>query len=91
MSVTSTNLALTIGYVQMGFGIAVIPIGPAMAARWRPAQHGRVEIRDVRKIFDHEQIIMLHRVGGHELQHLKQFRETVLKQNAAGKSALSPV
>lgn len=78
-ALTSTNLALTISYVQMGFGIAVIPIGPTMAAQWRPAQRGQVEIRDVSKFFGHEHIIILHRAGSYELQHLKQFRETVMK------------
>lgn len=79
VSLTSTNLALTISYVQMGFGIAVVPLAPALAARWRPAQHGRVRIRDVSKLFGRERIVMLHRTGGHELQHIKQFRETVIK------------
>lgn len=78
-ALTSTNLALTISYVQMGFGIAVVPLGPTMAAQWRPARHGRVEIRDVSKLFGHEHIVMLHRTGGHELQHVKHFRDTVMK------------
>ncbi|MDZ4287460.1 MAG: LysR family transcriptional regulator [Prosthecobacter sp.] len=79
VALTSTNLALTISYVQMGFGIAIVPLSLAIAAHWQPAQHGQVTIRSVSKLFGQEQIVMLHRANGHELQHVRQFREIVTK------------
>ena len=82
VSLVSTNLALTISYVQMGFGVAVTPLGPKMAADWQPAQHGRVMIRNVSRLFGREQIIMLHRSGGHELSHVREFREAVMAGSA---------
>ena len=84
VSLTSTNFALTITYVQMGYGVAVVPLAPDLATRWQPARHGRVMILDVRHLFGEEQIVMLHRVGGHELQHVTDFRETVIKALARG-------
>jgi len=77
VALTSTNLALIISYVRMGLGIAVVPLGPRMVAGWQPAQLGGVMIRDVRALFGQDQIVMLHRTGGHELRHVAAFRETV--------------
>jgi len=79
VSLSSTNLALTISYVQMGYGIAIVPLGPKIVTPWQLGGHGRVMIRDVSHIFGQEHIIMLHRSGGHELRHVGEFRETVMK------------
>jgi len=83
VAVTSTNLALTISYVQMGYGIAIVPVPTTVVKSWMPSRHRHIALREVSQLFGHENIIMLHRTSSHELQHVKQFRETVLKQMQA--------
>lgn len=79
IALTSTSLALTASYVQMGFGIAVVPLLSSVARHWKPAQNGHIHLRDVSSLFGHEQIVMLHCSEDHELAHVKAFREMVAK------------
>jgi molybdate transport repressor ModE-like protein len=79
IALTSTSLALTVSYVQMGFGIAIVPVLSSVAGRWKPSQNGHIHLRDVSSLFGHEQIVMLHRTDDQELVHVKAFREMVVK------------
>jgi DNA-binding transcriptional LysR family regulator len=79
IALTSTSLALTVSYVQMGFGIAVVPVLSSVARHWKPTQNGHIHLRDASSLFGHEQIVMLHRSDDHELVHVKAFREMAEK------------
>ena len=84
VALTSTNLGLTISYVRMGFGIAVVPVPPRILAKWRASEHGGVQTRDVSRLFGHEEILLLHRTAGHGLAHVRQFRVAVMKAMERG-------
>jgi len=79
VALTSTNLALTISYVQMGLGIAVVPLPSTAARHWKPSLHGAVHLRDVSALFGHESILLHHHQADHELAHIRAFREMVMK------------
>ena len=77
--VTSTK-ELLLQYVQMNFGIAVVPVSP----RYRAvvdSPYGDIRqlaFRDVSKVFGYEHIVILRRKLRHEPPHQQAFRETVL-------------
>jgi molybdate transport repressor ModE-like protein len=87
VAVSSSNFTLLTSYVQMGYGVGVFALGPQMTKHWNTYTGGKLRIRDVSKIFGHERVIMLHRTQGHELQHVKQFRETVIKHTRRQREA----
>jgi molybdate transport repressor ModE-like protein len=76
---TSTNLALTLGYVQMGYGVALVPLPSSVVRGWEPSRQAGLAIRDVSDRFGKERILMFHPAGLHELKHVRQFREMVVE------------
>jgi len=76
---TSTNLALTLGYVQMGYGIAIVPVPASVVRGWKPSRHAGLVLRDVSDRFGEERILMLHPSDLHELKHVRQFRGMVME------------
>lgn len=76
---TSTNLALTLGYVQMGYGVALVPLPGSVVRAWKPSRQAGLCLRDVSPLFGVESIIILHPSGLHELNHIRRFREMVLE------------
>ncbi len=79
VAVSSSNLGLATSYVEMGYGVGVLALGPRMIKHWGAYSGGRLAVREVSKIFGRERVIMLHRTDSHEPQHVTQFRETVMK------------
>jgi DNA-binding transcriptional LysR family regulator len=77
--VSSSNFTLLTTYVQMGYGIAILAFGPQLIRHWNAYTGVKLGIRDVSKIFGYERVIMLHRNTGHELTHMRQFREGVIE------------
>ena len=79
VAVSSSNFTLLTTYVQMGYGIAILALGPQLIRHWNAYTGVKLGIRDVSKIFGYERVIMLHRNTGHELTHMRQFREGVIE------------
>ena len=77
---TSTK-DLLLQYVQIGFGIAIVPISPRYRAK-SAAPYGDIRelgFRDVSRVFGHEQIVILRRRHRREPQHQQSFRQTVIE------------
>jgi DNA-binding transcriptional LysR family regulator len=78
--VTSTK-DLLLQYVQIGSGIAIVPISPRYCAK-SAAPYGDIRklgFRDVSNMFGHEQIVILRRRHRREPPHQQAFREIVME------------
>ncbi len=76
---TSTK-DLLLQYLQIGFGIAIVPISPRYRAK-KDSPYGDIRtlgFRDVSKLFGHEEIVILRRQHRREPEYQLAFRETVL-------------
>ncbi|MCA9137019.1 MAG: LysR family transcriptional regulator [Planctomycetales bacterium] len=72
---------LAIQFVQLGFGLAVVPLSPRYGLNTKTISGGlkSVVLRDVSGLFGHEQIVILRQRQRHETRHQKAFRDIVLK------------
>jgi DNA-binding transcriptional LysR family regulator len=77
---TSTK-DLLLQYVQLEFGIAVVPISPRYKTQASSPYNntGNLHFHDVSRVFGHEQIVILRRRHRREPEHQKAFREIVLR------------
>lgn len=77
---TSTK-DLLLQYVQLEFGIAVVPISPRYKSKSSSpfGDIGNLHFHDVSRVFGHEQIVILRRRHRREPEHQKAFREIVLE------------
>ncbi|MEM1226984.1 MAG: LysR family transcriptional regulator [Planctomycetota bacterium] len=76
---TSTK-DLLLQYVEMGFGITIVPISPLYydKAASSDGPSRQLAFRDMSGIFGHEQIVILRRRHRREPPHQKAFRDIVL-------------
>uniref|UniRef100_UPI0037846761 LysR family transcriptional regulator substrate-binding protein n=1 Tax=Prosthecobacter sp. TaxID=1965333 RepID=UPI0037846761 len=79
VTMTATNHALLPGYVAIGFGIAIGTSAQAAKLPKPAAGEAELTIRDITSLFGHEEVVLLHRKGRHELPHVRAFSEIVLK------------
>jgi DNA-binding transcriptional LysR family regulator len=83
VAMTATNRTLLLGYVSIGFGIALGTSAASTALPQPTAGQKQLVIRDVALLFGHEEVILLQRKGRHELPHVKAFRDLVLEGQSA--------
>jgi DNA-binding transcriptional LysR family regulator len=77
--VTANNLSLILNYVVVGMGVALITRPAREATPLPPAAEKKLVFRDMSHILGHEQVVLLHPRGRHELAHVRAFREMVMK------------
>lgn len=79
VAMTATNRELLLGYVSIGFGIALGTSAASAALPQPAAGEKELVVRDVASLFGHEEVILLQRKGRHELPHVRAFRDLVLR------------
>jgi len=79
--IESFNAGTIVRYVEVGLGIAVVSISPALRRQLQTSSrmHPILAIRDISSMFDSESLIIAHRRGRMLLPHAKSFRQMVLK------------
>ena len=77
--VTANNLSLILNYVVVGMGVALITRPARESTPLPPATEKKLVFRDMSHILGHEQVVLLHPRGRHELAHVRAFREMVMK------------
>jgi DNA-binding transcriptional LysR family regulator len=76
---TAGNVTSILNYVALGMGVAVLS-RPASEVLPVPADvKARFINRDVSASLGHDQVVLLHPKGRHELAHVRAFREMVMK------------
>jgi molybdate transport repressor ModE-like protein len=76
---TAGNVTSILNYVALGMGVAVLS-RPASEVLPVPADvKARFIHRDVSALLGHDQVVLLHSKGRHELAHVRAFREMVVK------------
>ncbi len=79
------NLALFLNYVAIGMGVALIT-RPAPGSHPDPPElEQQLVFRDLSHILGHEQVVLLHPRGRHELSHVRAFRERVVAELGVAK------
>jgi DNA-binding transcriptional LysR family regulator len=79
VSVSANSLSLVNGYVRMGYGVGLVSLSPVIVSQWMESGGHDLHLRDVSKLFGKESVFMLHRPQGHEMSHVRAFREAVVK------------
>ena len=77
---TANNLALILNYVAIGMGVALITRPAREATPIPPELEQQLVFRDLSHILGHEQVVLLHPRGRHELSHVRSFRERVVAE-----------
>lgn len=77
---TANNLALILNYVAIGMGVALITRPARDATPIPPELEQQLAFRDLSHILGHEQFVILHPRGRHELSHVRAFREQVVAE-----------
>lgn len=77
VTMTSTNRALLLNYVAIGFGIAIATSAASVKPPKRAAGEAEVVVREVAGLFGHEEVFLVQRKGRFEPAHVKAFRELV--------------
>ena len=76
---TAGNVPSILNYVALGMGVAILT-RPATEALAVPTDvKARLIYRDVSACLGHDQVVLLHPKGRHELAHVRAFREMVVK------------
>jgi DNA-binding transcriptional LysR family regulator len=76
---SANSLSLVNGYVRMGYGVGLVSLSPVIVSQWMESGGHDLHLRDVSKLFGKESVFMLHRTQGHEMSHVRAFREAVVK------------
>ena len=84
VAMTATNRTLLLGYVSIGFGIALGTSAASTALPQPAAGEKELVIRDVASLFGNEEVVLLQRKGRHELPHVRAFRDLVLQGKPTG-------
>jgi DNA-binding transcriptional LysR family regulator len=79
VSMSANSLSLVNGYVRMGYGVGLVSLSPVLVSQWMESGGHDLHLRDVSKLFGKESVFMLHRTRGHEMSHVRAFREAVVK------------
>lgn len=79
VTVTATNRALLMNYVAIGFGIAIGTSAASVKPPKRGAGEAEVVVREVASLFGHEEVFLVQRKGRFEPEHVRAFRELVVK------------
>lgn len=79
VTMTTTNRALLLNYVAIGFGISIGTSGASVKPPKRGAGEAEVVVRELASLFGHEEVFLVQRKGRFEPAHVRAFRELVEK------------
>ncbi|WP_395752727.1 LysR family transcriptional regulator [Prosthecobacter sp.] len=79
VTMTATNRALLLNYVAIGFGIALGTTAAGVRLPKRAAGETEIVFRDASDLFGHEEVFLVQRKGRFEPDHVRAFRELVIK------------
>lgn len=79
VTMTATNRALLLNYVAIGFGIALGTTAAGVKLPKRAAGETEIVFRDASDLFGHEKVFLVQRKGRFEPEHVRAFRELVVK------------
>jgi hypothetical protein len=72
---TAGNLPSILNYVGLGMGVAILTRSAIEAMPFLAVKKAGLAHRDVSSVLGHENMVLLHPKGRHELEHIRVFRE----------------
>ncbi len=79
ISMSANSINLIDSFVQMGYGVGLATLSPVTISRGIEFGAQSLHLRNVSKLFGKESIVMVSRAIGHEHDHVRAFRETVIR------------
>jgi len=79
VTMTATNRTLLLNYVAIGFGIALGTGAAGAKPPKRTTGEAEIVFRDAADLFGHEEVFLVQRKGRFEPEHVRTFRELVVK------------
>ena len=81
---TAGNLPSILNYVGLGMGVAILTRSAIESMSLSDVMTARLAHRDVSTVLGHDNLVLVHPKGRHELEHIRVFREMAAASLKAG-------
>lgn len=81
---TAGNLPSILNYVSLGMGVAILTRSAIESMSLSDVMTARLAHRDVSAVLGHDNLVLVHPKGRHELEHIRVFREMAAASLKAG-------
>jgi molybdate transport repressor ModE-like protein len=81
---TAGNVPSILNYVGLGMGVAILTRSAIESMSFSDVKTARLAHRDVSAVLGHDNLVLVHPKGRHELEHIRVFREMAAASLKAG-------
>ena len=84
IAMTAGNVPSILNYASLGIGVAILTRSAIEAMSFPAVKKAGLAHRDASAVLGHDNLVLIHPKGRHELEHIRVFREMVTAALRAG-------